>query len=638
MNYFCADPAPCRKNILNEGVAFENEYIQWLHDEKSGQLTGAVVKNGSGENLLTVPFHCSINCDGEAGYKCYKAGFSASKVEFSEKGVVTESFFTDDEGKCVPGLLLRHTVEYGEWGDSTHTLEIIPQQSVTGIVSLMPVRFGVKDTIDQLGVRRRLATGVGAWSQNPMHWQRLYGGKKAGDTVPVLECALPLSMLFLDAGTEALQIELGDDIAAWEIVPGYQENAMIWNRETKSYEVRWSTLCDRRGDVLDKPLCMKFRFSLPFVRKNMVPLRRVASVIYFKRPFEERWPTEEDCKAMKESGIDLLRLHCDGDSFKNGIYWRATIYPPFPAEEMVKMDKFIETAHKYGIHVVPYFSVKEFHFDAPDYKENFEKWGRRGWQNAPIRTNGTFGSVMCLASEWKNKRRNSIKEVLGKHDFDGIYYDWCAGLECDNRAHGSAPHWDNDLLLEHLRWTAEEFKERPERYLHTTFVASLAIENTASMVITEEQGFPAPGPEMFTPHVHFLNVAPRQICNMLRNATPVQNRQVAMAALLHHATVSSTDKVFLDFYASLDWIDEVTKYTCHTAPGEGVAASSNEEIGVSVYWNDTEALIVCANFSEEPASSEIAVDLPDKPGIEESVELAPLEVRVIRCQLLVEER
>ena len=158
------------------------------------------------------------------------------------------------------------------------------------------------------------------------------------------------------------------------------------------------------------------------------------------------------------------------------------------------------------------------------------------------------------------------------------------------------------------------------------------------MVITEEQGFPEPGPEMFTPHVHFLNVAPRQICNMMRNATPVQARQVAMAALLHHATVSSTVQEFLDFYASLDWIDEVTRYTAHTAPGEKLALSSNEEIGVSVYWNDTEALIVCANFSEEPGSSEISVNLPDKPGIEETVELEPLQVKVIRGQLLVEER
>ena len=638
MEHFSVMPSPCLKNCGSGEVVFENEFIRWSHDEKTGQLTGAAVKNGSGENLLSAPLYFTVTCRNEEGLKTFKACESAvSKVEFSDKGVVIESGFAAEDGSVIPGLLLRHTIEYGVWGDSSHTYDVIPEKPVTGIVSVMPVRFGVRGTIDRLGVRRRLASGVGAWSQNPMQWQELHGGRKASDTLPVLECHLPLAMLFMDTGTEAIQFELGDDVAAWEPVPGYQENAVIWNRAENAYDVRLSMLCDRREDVLDKPLTLKFRLTLPFVRKNIVPLRRASSLIYFKRPFEDRWPTEEDLIRIKAAGIDLLRLHCDGDSFKNGIYWRATIYPPFPEEEMRKMDAFLEAAHRHGLHVVPYFSLKEFHFDAADYKDNCEKWGRKGWQTAPVRTNGTFGSVMCLNSGWSEKRRATIKEVLSKHDFDGIYYDWCAGLECDNREHGTGAHWDNDCLLDHISWTAEEFKERAERYLHTTYVVSLAVENAATMVVTEEHAFPKPGPEMFTPHVHFLNIAPRQICSMLRNATPVEERQVAMAALLNHATVSTTDPGYLDFYTSLDWLDEVTKYTAHTAPGEGLALSSNEEIGVSVYWNDDEALIVCANFSEESARSDISINLPDKPGIEETVELAGLEVKVIRCKLLVEE-
>ena len=80
----------------------------------------------------------------------------------------------------------------------------------------------------------------------------------------------------------------------------------------------------------------------------------------------------------------------------------------------------------------------------------------------------------------------------------------------------------------------------------------------------------------------------------------------------------------------------MVKYTAHTAPGEGLVRSSEEEVGVSVYWNDTEALIVCANFSEERKTTQITLALPEKPGLEEEIALEALEVKVFRCTLVVE--
>ena len=636
MKFFTSDPAPCRKAAAEGQVVYENEYIRWTHDAASGQLTGAAVKNGSGENLLASPLRFQITCCKDGKSTVFAALNTADKVTFGENTVTVEGGFASADGTVLPGLRLRHVTEYGEWGDARHTLELFPEKPLSGVTALTPAAFGIAERIDILGIRRRICCGVGAWSQNPMQWQELHGGTRTGDVVPVLEGHLPLSLLMLQRGVEALQFELGEDIAAWEVCPDYQECAMVRKKDIAGYEVRMSSFIDRIDETLAKPLTFKFRFSLPFVRKNIVPLRRVSSLLYFERGFDKRWPTEADLEGMNKAGYDLLRLHCDGDSFKNGIYWRATIYPPFPEAEMKKMAEFLDAAHRHGLHVVPYFSVKEFHPDSPDYPANYLKWGRRALRSARVRTNGTFGSVMCLCTDWRKKRRDSIKEVLSKHPFDGIYYDWCAGLECDNEAHGAGPHWDNEELLEHIKWTVREFARTPERYLHVTYVASLAVENAATMIITEEQGFPDPGPEMFTPHVHFLNVAPRQICSMIRNATSVQLRQEAMAALLHHATVSSLAQPIVDFYASLDFLDEVSGYTRHTAPGEGLAFSSDPEVGVSVYWNDAKALIVAANFSETPKKAELRIALPDKPELEEEVSLGPLEVRTIRAELLVE--
>ena len=36
---------------------------------------------------------------------------------------------------------------------------------------------------------------------------------------------------------------------------------------------------------------------------------------------------------------------------------------------------------------------------SPDYPANYLKWGRRALRSARVRTNGTFGSVMCLCPD-----------------------------------------------------------------------------------------------------------------------------------------------------------------------------------------------------------------------------------------------
>ena len=56
MSVIDSRPAPFFRKIENEWIVFENEFARWGHSEKSGQLMAAVVKKGSGENLLTEPF------------------------------------------------------------------------------------------------------------------------------------------------------------------------------------------------------------------------------------------------------------------------------------------------------------------------------------------------------------------------------------------------------------------------------------------------------------------------------------------------------------------------------------------------------------------------------------------------------
>jgi hypothetical protein len=210
---------------------------------------------------------------------------------------------------------------------------------------------------------------------------------------------------------------------------------------------------------------------------------------------------------------------------------------------------------------------------------------------------------MCLKSGWYKKRLDTIRTTISNHKFDGIYFDWCMGLECFGKNHCDYWHWDGDEFIDLLVETRKLCGKEGEMYLHTSNVPSLVSENLATILLTEEVEFPAINPQMFTPHVHFLNTASRQICEMLPpTATATQRKQLALCTLLHHATVVSVEPPYKEVYgANLYWMDTVEKYTRHHAPGEGWTETSDERVGYAYYENEQgERLDVFANMAEEP--------------------------------------
>lgn len=626
------DSSPLKPSRKGKQIIFSGKYVRWGFSRASAQLMEAVVKNGSGKNLFPVPLRSELTSLDSGSPVNYSAGATAEKVELKDGVLSAVRRFVSADGRVLPDFYLKHTMIPGEWGELVHTMEFIPEKPVRKISAFRPVIFDVRDDMRMLGIRSPHVCGGGYWTQHIMHWEKLGGGRLYSDPQPYLSNHLPLSMMFLNPGVEAIQLELGDDLQAWEMFSGYQEGIVIHFARTRSYQTRLGIFIDRVANQVDftRPLKISFRMSLPFVKKHIVPLRRASSLICQTRSFDRCYPDAEELTALEKAGYDLLRFHWDNDKYKNGIFWRDAVYPPFPPAEMKRMDALLAEAHRHRIAVVPYFSLKEIHPDAPGYRKNSLNWARLSEPDYPLRVS-EFGSVMCLESGWAQMRRETIQTVLRKHDFDGIYYDWACGLECWNSRHSKGQHWDNDRLLDHLKWTVETFgKGKNERYEHFTHVSSLALENTATMIITEEKSFPAISPEMFSPHVHFLNIAPRQICDMLpKNASDETRLRLAMAALLHHASVSSIDPVYVKFYAAQKWLDGVTAYTRHSAPGEGVIESDHPEVGFSVYWNDSEFLIVAANFGTESRRASCVIRLDGKE-YRRCMTVKPLSVKTLR--------
>ncbi len=596
-------------------VIYSNPYVVWEHDAASGILTGARVRNGSDRNLLTAPADAMLVTGQGKEQQVFTTGScpgDSTLLSVQNESLESEHRFRERNGVLLDGLILRHSISYHPFGYSEHTLVLEVAKEIRNLTSLQLVRLHLRTDFDMLGVRQNLACGPGKWSQNPVRWQELHGGRSPSDMIPYLSGQLPLSVVLVKRGVEGIELALGDDLEAWDGIGtregGYQEGAVVYDRSAKCFDLKISPFHARSDGILRGTYTCKFRLTLPEVRKKIVPMRPCSGLMYYRRGFAGRWPTAEDFSAMQSAGVTLLRLHNDGNSFRNGIFWRAGVYPPYPPEIMQEMDACISLARNYGIAVVPYFSLKEFHPDAPDYAAESENWACRKDRNAPMILNHShndyFGAVMCLNSLWFEKRTQSIDTVLKNHDFGGVYYDWCVGMECHSRKHSVGRHWDNDRLLKILEWSRSRIGAEGELYLHTTSSPSLAAENMATMVITEESVFPELSPEMFSPHVHFLNIAPRQICDMLPGqATATDRLKLALAAFLHHATISSSDPVYLDFYtANRALMDSFCTFERHAAPGEGAGLTSQPEVGMSIYWDAEKILLVFANLAETAQS------------------------------------
>ncbi|MGB9643202.1 MAG: hypothetical protein ACPL3Q_08420, partial [Candidatus Ratteibacteria bacterium] len=138
---------------------------------------------------------------------------------------------------------------------------------------------------------------------------------------------------------------------------------------------------------------------------------------YFHARIDSRWPDEKQLDILAKSGVKLIRLH--NDYREDGPFWHDGCYPPYDRKNMEKMDWVIEQVHKRKMKIVPYFSLKELHPDAPEYKKFRKLWKRTIDKKYSVIHNyagtGEYGAQMCLCSGWKEFRKKSIDIVLKKH-------------------------------------------------------------------------------------------------------------------------------------------------------------------------------------------------------------------------------
>ena len=645
MRFFRSAREPFAARREGDLVIVENRYVKCVHDPAAGGgISEAIIKNGSGKSLFAAPQSFIVGITENGIYHLYKACEADCRVSENNGNPVLDfsGIFKDAAGVVLEGLRLDLHVEYTPWGEAMFHAQFDAARRIGDLGMVQVGSLYVSEEMNCLALQESLFESISPYSGNAVkHYMDIAPSPHAAYE----SCHLPRALLMFRKGVEGFQVVLGDDLAQWDSIggtlPGLQMGYVAWRNAKKYYEVRFSALdCRRDGQYLEGKTPFDFSIAFPFVREKMAPLVPCSgNIFYSERGFENRWALQSDIDALKEAGVTLMRLHNDGDCFDNGIFWRDVDYPPYPPDEMAKMDQLLEMANAAGIDVAPYFSLHEYHPDAPGFKENAEEWGRIAIEGDRIipsySSHGYYGFQMCLKSGWFKKRIDTIDEVLQKHPFKALYYDWCSAKECLSPKHGRR-HWDYRELIAVLEWSYDWVAAYDGAiYLHLTREPNIIAGNIASLVLTEETGGSMISPFMFSPHAHFMNVASRQVCCMISTSAPVaEHRRYALCALLHHATVSQGAKAYTDFYKQYRCeLEEVVKYARHTAPGEGLATVGNDKCGIAAYWNDNgEVMLFLANLSEEEETTSWQIGLPvgKKCGEEK---ISPLSLKVIKFTL-----
>jgi len=142
------------------------------------------------------------------------------------------------------------------------------------------------------------------------------------------------------------------------------------------------------------------------------------------RGTEKPWepPSDEQVKLWAQMGVNLI---VGGANYWSGDYTRLL------APEKTK--HFLETAHRYGIKVIPYVTLTDFNFAAPGYQEHAAEWMA---SKAIEFANET--TLMCYNAEgWRNFLEKQWDQLLANFDFDGLYVDhWINIRFCWNSRHG----------------------------------------------------------------------------------------------------------------------------------------------------------------------------------------------------------
>jgi hypothetical protein len=634
-------------------LVLSTPYYRIEHDlKKGGALTRISLTHGKAPNLLVRPIETLIRLARREGAPDAPAqrgsrpqdiysdlnnpAASVTHVKSGRSEVVKVESILRNEAGLEAGIIVKTTYTY-RWGYiKIHKEFIVPKDPVR-IRNLCVLSAVFDPSLSDYGHRPGVAEEMGADFHTWQNGQIRQWGKMRPGThldLPFQTRYVPRYLAFVNHGVEGIEWFAADDLSQWD----YQ----ITGEQGTSYCEISASLDPLGVAVSICPFSLSSRYELP--RGGTVLLKETRAFDYYLgfpileghayQPWLDKgfranggkWASEEEIRKNAESGLVTMRLHNDGDSNGDGLFWRDGSYPPYPPEEMKKMDQVIETCHKYGLKVAPYFSNHELHQSTEEFKKYGEEWGRKPDDLGNIRPNFYYGPLMCLKSGWFDFFKFSVDRVLKNHKFDGIYYDWNLAMFCNNPLHvgktstglsgekglgalalSPTGHWDIDEFVQLVEWTRERVGPDGLVLLHNTLVPMFATENFANYIVGMEFTYnklsvAMPKPAELPVEWNFGGARSRAVIGygtIQRGAPPKLHKDYALTALLTSVAPWPATDEYIEYYKILKPLGDFEQYKFEDWRNRAVKLDAGECLS-AVYSRAGEAYVLVANLETEP--------------------------------------
>ncbi|MCY3018388.1 MAG: hypothetical protein NTW87_05065 [Planctomycetota bacterium] len=630
-------------------VIVRNEYWEVQHDARQGGCwTSVRFFNGTRKNLLAAPVSARVrNLDPHPTSDAGSPFFFESKFERNAR-VTIENLPSGDVAVVAAGTLrlktgedigvrYRQRYEYRAWGLVACELEIICPEGRDDIVEVCAVEMILREGMTDAYVREhpiRAATsdllGMGTWyevqsASASRNREAVYAARY-----------VPVHIVCFERGREGIEFTCCSDIGGWDTAfcsdpgLGYYEVRPSWGNpaETLIALAPYCVVYRRNPTTIKGSQRLRYYFGLPFIKD-----RAAVGSPYVHAGTDSHWLSDAELEGLAKTGIRLIRFH--NDYREDGPFWHDGMYPPYDQPGMAELKRIIATAHRLGMKIIPYVSVKEFHPETPGCKENREQWRQQPGPKFPeMHTwygTGEFGQLMCLESGWLEFRKKSLDIILSDLPWDGLYFDWTTPHCCRNPNHnGGRIHSDQDAFYDFMYYARQRIGPDGILATHLSGLPQVVVENMSALaLIFEDQNYsmPYPEPGKFPAQCEFMPITPRHLCGAPKAGTPDARRTIMSGILSGHPAIAtalggaSCDPVMQRYCAfSNELVKEVALFGAENLASYRFAAAhyhavatGQERVYAALWHKQGRALVYLGNYSPKAAKGAFRFD-PKLPG------------------------